>query len=208
MISNERIKEADRNVKQYIDDGLFRIKDESIKKFTDFFMRNAESSLQTAALLYQISEEKMTKDVLKIGAGFESYLWVIVCSYYSMFYAATALLAREGMKARGEMVHKVTADALIHFYISNKKLAKFQLQDYDEAKDVAGELVGREELMKRIEKKAGELIVAYEAERKKRSQFQYDTGLMTKKGYANTSLDRAKRFVGEISKILKSGSGS
>lgn len=74
MISNERIKEADRNVKQYIDDGLFRIKDESIKKFTDFFIRNAESSLQTAALLYQISEEKMTKDVLKIGAGFESYL--------------------------------------------------------------------------------------------------------------------------------------
>ncbi len=207
MISNERIKEADRNVKQYIEDGLFRIKDESIKKFTEFFMRNAESSLQTAALLYQISEEEVTKDVLKVGAGFESYLWVVVCSYYSMFYAATALLAKEGMKARGEVVHKVTADALIHFFMSNKKLAKL-IREYDEAKDVAGELVGREELMKRIEKKAGELIVAYEAERKKRSQFQYDTGLITKKGYANTSLDRAKRFVREISKILKSGGGS
>ena len=170
-------------------------------------MRNAESSLQTAALLYQISEEKMTKGLLKVSAGFESYLWVIVCSYYSMFYAATALLAGEGMKARGEIVHKVTADALIHFFMSNKKLAKL-IRDYDEAKDVAGELVGREELMKRIEKKAGELIVAYEAERKKRSQFQYDTGLMTKKGYANTSLDRAKGFVGEISKILKPGGGS
>jgi predicted nucleotidyltransferase len=55
MIAGERIKEADRNVKQYIADGLLRIKDESIKKFTGFFMRNAESSLQTAALLYQIS---------------------------------------------------------------------------------------------------------------------------------------------------------
>jgi predicted nucleotidyltransferase len=49
MISNERIKEADRNVKQYIDDGLFRIKDESIKKFTDFFMRNAESTFLSSS---------------------------------------------------------------------------------------------------------------------------------------------------------------
>ena len=207
MISDERIKEADRNVKQYIADGLLRVKDDSIKKFIGFFMRNAESSLQTAALLYQISEEKTTKDALRIGTEFESYLWVIVCSYYSMFYAATALLAKEGIKTSGEIVHKVTADALIHFFISNKKLAKL-IREYDDAKDVVGELVGREELMKRIEKKAGELIVAYEAERKKRSQFQYDTGLMTKKGYANTSLDRAKRFVGEISKILRPDDGS
>jgi uncharacterized protein (UPF0332 family) len=202
MISDERIEEADRNVREYIADGLLRVKDDSIKKFIGFFMSNADSSLQTAALLYQISEEKTMKDTLRISAEFESYLWVIVCSYYSMFYAATALLASEGMKARGEIVHKVTVDALIHFFMSNKKLAKL-IRDYDEAQDVAGELVGREELMKRIEKKAGELIVAYEAERKKRSQFQYDTGLTIKKGYANTSLDRAKRFVGETSKILK-----
>ena len=69
MISNERIKEADRNVKQYIDDGLFRIKDESIKKFTDFFMRNAESSLQTAALLVSAT---------LIGLGF--LLHALTCS--------------------------------------------------------------------------------------------------------------------------------
>jgi len=207
MISDQRIREADRNVKQYIADGLLRVKDQSIEKFAGFFMRNAGSSLQTAALLYQISEDESTKDALKVSIDFESYLWVIVCSYYSMFYAATALLAEEGIKARGEIVHKVTADALIHFFISNKKLAKL-IREYDEAKDIVGELVGREELMKRIEKKAGELIVAYEAERKKRSQFQYDTGLMTKKGYANTSLDRAKRFVGEISKLLESYGGT
>jgi uncharacterized protein (UPF0332 family) len=164
-------------------------------------MDNAESSLETAALLYMISDDETVKDRLKVSSEFESFLWVIVSSYYSMFYAATALLASEGVKARGEIVHKVTADALIHYFITNRKLAKM-LEEYDEAKDVVDELVGREEFMKRIETKANELIVAFESERRKRSKFQYDTGVLVKKGYATTSLARAKQFVEEIRKIL------
>ncbi len=74
--------------------------------------------------------------------------------------------------------------------------------EYDEAKDVVGELVGREEFLKRIEMKANELVVAYESERRKRSQFQYDTGVLVKRGFAETSLSRAKRFVEEARKIL------
>jgi hypothetical protein len=62
----------------------------------------------------------------------------------------------------------------------------------------------REELMKSMRKKANELIVAYESERGKRSKFQYDIGVQAKRGYAQTSLERAKEFVFEISKIVKS----
>ncbi len=201
MITDERIEEANRSARQYIADGLLRVKDATVKKFVGFFMDNAVSSLETAALLYKISDDETVKDRLRVSAEFESYLWVIVSSYYSMFYAATALLASEGIKARGEIVHKVTADALIHFFITNKKLAKL-LVEYDEAKEVVGELVGREQFMKRIEMKANELIVAFESERRKRSKFQYDTGVLVKKGYATTSLTRAKQFVEEIRKIL------
>jgi len=201
MMTDDRIREADHNVKQYVVDGILRVKDDTVKKFVRFFMDNAESSLETAALLYAVSDDKAVKDALKVGSEFESYPWVIVSSYYSMFYAATALLASEGIKARGEIVHKVTADALIHFFIKNRKLEKL-LEEYDEAKNVAGELIGREEFMKRIEKRADELIVAFESERRKRSKFQYDTGISIKKGYASTSLARAKQFVEEIRKIL------
>lgn len=200
MMTDDRIREADHNVRQYIVDGILRVKDDTVKKFVRFFMDNAESSLETAALLYAVSDDKVVKDTLKVGSEFESYLWVIASSYYSMFYAATALLASEGIKARGQIVHKVTADALIHF-IKNRKLAKL-LEEYDEAKNVAGELIGREEFMKRIEKKTDELIVAFESERRKRTRFQYDTGILIKKGYASTSLARAKQFVEEIRKIL------
>jgi hypothetical protein len=65
------------------------------------------------------------------------------------------------------------------------------------------ELVGREELMKRMQKKADELIISYEGERKKRSKFQYDIGVQAKRGYAQTSLERARSFVFEIRKLLK-----
>ena len=160
----------------------------------NFFMANAESSLRTASILQEISDESSLKETLKVSSDFESYLWVIVSSYYSMFYAATAILAKQGIRATGQIVHKVTADALIHFFASNEKLAKL-LDQYEEAQTVGLELVGREELMKKMQKKADELIISYEGERKKRSKFQYDIGIQAKRGYAQTSLQRARDFV-------------
>lgn len=203
MISKERITEAERNVKQYIDDGMLRVRDKDALKFVGFFMKNAESSLQTASILQQISDQQDLKDALKASSDFESYLWVIVISYYSMFYATTALLASQGVRATGQIVHKVTADAMIRFFVSNEKLARL-LEQYEEAQAVGLELIGREELMKSMKRKADELIIAYESERKKRSRFQYDIGAQAKRGYAQTSLERAREFVFEISKIVRS----
>jgi len=203
MIEKERLEEARRNVKIYTEDGLLKTGDKDAARFVDFFMSNADSSLRTASILQEISDDNSLKEMLKVSSDFESYLWVIVSAYYSMFYAATALLARQGIRATGQIVHKVTADALIHFFASNEKLAKL-LEQYEEAQTVGLELVGREELMKRMQKKADELIISYEGERKKRSKFQYDIGVQAKRGYAQTSLHRAKGFVFEIRKLLKS----
>jgi len=190
-------------VKQYIDEGLLKVKDREARKFISFFMKNAESSLQTASILQEISDDTNLKNMLKLSNDFETYLWVIVSSYYSMFYAATALLASQDIRATGQIVHKVTEDALIHFFVSNTKLARL-LEQYEEARAIGLELIGREELMKSMQKKADELVVAYESERKKRSKFQYDIGVEAKRGYSQTSLQRAREFVFEISKILKS----
>jgi len=203
MIEKERLEEARRNIKTYIEDGLLKTGDKDAARFIDFFMANAESSLRTASILQEISDDNSLKATLKVGSDFESYLWVIVSSYYSMFYAATAILAKQGVRATGQIVHKVTADALIHFFASNEKLAKL-LEQYEEAQTVGLELVGREELIKRMQKKADELIISYEGERKKRSKFQYDIGVQAKRGYAQTSLERARSFVFEIRKLLKS----
>jgi uncharacterized protein (UPF0332 family) len=203
MIDQARTNEAKRNVKQYVDDGLLKLNEKDAPRFVGFFMANAESSLRTASVLQQISDDDSLKEALKVGLNFESYLWVIVSCYYAMFYAATGLLAKQGIKASGQIVHKVTADALIHFFASNEKLAKL-LEQYEEAQTVGLELIGREELMKKMQKKADELIISYEGERKKRSKFQYDIGVQAKRGYAQTSLERARTFVFEINKLIKS----
>ena len=80
MITKERIEEANRNVRQYLSDGLLRAKDDTVKKFVGFLMDNATSSLETAALLHTISDDGKVKNVLKVSSEFESYLWVIVSS--------------------------------------------------------------------------------------------------------------------------------
>jgi uncharacterized protein (UPF0332 family) len=202
MIEKARLDQATRNVKTYLTDGLLKTGDKDASRFIDFFMSNAESSLRTASILQEISDQDTLKQTLKTGSDFEAYLWVIVSSYYSMFYSATALLAKQGIRATGQIVHKVTADALIHYFASNEKLAKL-LEQYEEAQTVGLELVGREELMKSMQKKADELIISYEGERKKRSKFQYDIGVQAKRGYAQTSLERARTFVFETRKLLK-----
>ena len=40
-------------------------------------------------------------------------LWVIVISYYAMFYAANAVLLHLGYRTGEKIAHKVTSDALI-----------------------------------------------------------------------------------------------
>ena len=201
MIEKRRIEEANRNVRQYLSEGLLMIGDSELKKLMPFFMDQAERSLRTASLLFDISTDEKVKEAVRVEKSFQSHLWVIVTSYYSMFYAALALLASEGIKAGRQLVHKVVADALVHFFISNRRLAKM-LEVYEEAKETSLELIGREELMKRVEKKADELIVSYERERGKRSRFQYDVGEMAKRGYAETSLRRAREFVSEMRIML------
>ena len=99
-------------MKQY-DEGFLRIKDEEVPKFASFFMKNAESSLQAASILHEISDQQALKSTLQVTGDFESYLWVIVSSDYSIFYVATALLASQGVRVTWQIVHKVTGDALL-----------------------------------------------------------------------------------------------
>ena len=58
------------------------------------------------------------------------------------------------------------------------------------------------ELIKRLKKKAKELIENYFYEKEKRGIFTYDMGMIALENKAKTSLERAKRFSEEIRKML------
>ena len=171
MLSTERIKEAESKVKSYLSEGL--LKKENFKSIIfETYLRNHRESLIVA--------RKMFNENL-------SNLWVVVISYYSMFYLANALLYKLGYKVGSKVAHKVTSDALIVF-VRNKLKDKL-IQDYELASSEALTL-------------SDNLLQSYDFEREKRSVFQYESTEEIKTAKAKTSLDRAEEFSIKIEKML------
>jgi len=123
-------------------------------------------------------------------ANNKSNLWVIVISYYSMFYIANALLYKLGYKVGDKIVHKVTVDALIVF--ARDKLREHLIESYEDTMDEALATI-----------KSDELIKYFDFERKKRGLIQYNTSEEIKRSKAKTSLDRTKEFVFQLIKMME-----
>jgi uncharacterized protein (UPF0332 family) len=171
MLTNDRINEAEHNVTSYIKDGL--LKKESFKNIVfQTYLRNNRESL--------LSARKLLNENI-------SNLWVVVISYYSMFYIANAILYKQGYKVGSKIAHKVTSDALIVFI--RTKLKKNMLEDYEIAITEALTL-------------SDNLLQNYDLERVKRSVFQYETTEEIKLAKAKTSIERAEQFTKEIEKLL------
>lgn len=178
MLSKEKIKQAERNVNNYLAEGM--LKKEHNETAMKTYRENADTSLETAKKLMELESE-----------SYKPYLWVIVAPYYSMFYIANAVLLNLGYKTTDYHRHQVTSDALI-IYVRNK-LKKGLLSQYEDTKTDALELVSS---------RADEVITSFTLEKDKRSKFQYETEEELKKGKAVTSLQRAKEFMNEMGKLL------
>ena len=171
MLSNEGIREAETNIRSYLSDGL--IKKEKFRDVVfETYMRNNRESLLVAKKLFN---ENL------------SNLWVVVISYYSMFYLANAMLYKLGYKIGPKIAHKVTSDALIVFV--RNKLKNSLIENYELAINDALTL-------------SENLLQNYDFEREKRSAFQYDSTDEIKIAKAKTSLTRAEEFSKETEKML------
>lgn len=96
MKTEKEIKIIEANIQLYLKDGLIKKGDyESLK---EFYLETAKKTLQTSDALMQISENNELKKKLNLLDSFETYLWVITSSYYSMFYILNALFAKNGIK--------------------------------------------------------------------------------------------------------------
>lgn len=175
MLDKKRIKEAEDNVRSYLDEGLLR-KTAMNRQVMSILLRNAKESLRVA-------EEVHQKNL--------SDLWVIVCSYYAMFYYANAVLLKCGYKVGERIVHKVTSDAMV-VYVRGK-LKESLIEEYEQTQEEALNLAGM---------KADSLIESFERERNKRRVIQYETMEVEKESKAKTSLQRAKEFAKEMDKLI------
>lgn len=176
MLSTERIREAEINVKGYLRNGLLK-KKEFDKNIFNSYIAKSDESLEVANYL---SENQI------------SPLWITVTSYYSMYYISNAVLYKMGYKVSEEISHKVTCDALID--IVRDKLKDSLLEEFEDVQDEALQLTNSE--------KADKIIESLDFERKKRSKFQYEMSTEVKDSRAKTSFERAKDFNLEMKKIL------
>lgn len=78
MLSDKRVKETESNVKKYLADGL--LKKQTNETAKEMYIENGDLSLETAQKL--LSLENQT---------YQPYLWVIVSSYYAMYYPCIIL---------------------------------------------------------------------------------------------------------------------
>ncbi len=175
MLDEKRIKEAEVNVKSYLEDGLLRKTKGYNSKILEILINNSKDSLKIAKIVSK-----------------KSSLWTIVCSYYSMYYIANAVLLQLGYKVGDKISHKVTSDALI-VYIRNRLKSKL-IEEFEEAKEEASEIAGL---------KTDSLLESFDFERGKRSRMQYNMTEEIKDSKAKTSFERAKSFVFEMEKLLE-----
>ena len=177
MLNKDKIKEAEANVIAYLNEGLLK-KAVSDPNAIKVLIKNARESILSAE---------------KLDSSKTSDLWVIVCSYYAMFYITNAVLHKLGYKVGDKIAHKVTSDAMIVY--ARKKLKESMLEEYEDIKEEALNLAGL---------KADSLIESFEFEKGKRNKIQYTTDEIEKQSKAKTSLKRAKEFVFEMEKFLAS----
>ncbi len=195
MLNQKRIQEAEHNFPRYVQEEWIFIKRADITQHVHFFLKNAETSLLTANTLLELSMQKEKRRAIGLKEDFESFLWVVVSSYYAMFYAALCLLAMHQIKIGEKSVHKVVADTLIAQFLKNKRLAKL-IDSYEETQSDALKIIGADE-------KAFQLIESFEHEREKRHCLQYELGAEAKQNLAMTSLKRAQTFIAEIRNLLR-----
>ena len=178
MLSDKRIKDAEKNVGAYLKEGLLSRNTSQTAK--EMYIKNSDLSLQTSHKLLSLETD-----------DYRPYLWIIVSAYYSMYYIANAVLLTLGYKVGDKISHKITADALIVF--ARNKLTRELLEEFEDTKEDALEFMAS---------KTDSLLEFLDFEREKRSRFQYQMDESIKKSKAVTSISRAKQFVFELKKLL------
>ena len=169
------------------------IREEKIKEPTfgskDFFLKKALQSIALSDRLSRLQDEE----------NIEANMWIINISYYSMFFAATALLAKYNKKIDSEVsIHILTYHALVHYFVNeDNKLEKQFIEEYKNAVDEA------EELLRISERKSFEFVNDFKNELEKRKIFTYNLGSIAEKNKAETSLKRAKSFVRVVENMIK-----
>lgn len=145
----------------------------------------AENELKHAEAVFKISRDISLKQELELLDTDTFYSGVISHAYYSIFFAAKAILIKEKVKTKSPNIHQATLDAFSYYLIISRKLDTKILLLYKSAVI-----------------KADSLLNLFVSEKEKRAEFTYKTLPDANMLPAKESLENAKKFLATIRKIL------
>ncbi len=158
--------------------------------WTKHHFSKANYNLRIARINFNLNEHKdFIKKLEKTEESdpeFNTYEWVIIMSYYSMFHSINALLRKIGVRVGKQYAHEITINLLLYYFYFTKIIEEELLKIY-----------------KNAEEKARGLVVSYIFAKEERTKYQYKVNLESQKEDAEKILDDAVNFVGRLKDIDK-----
>ncbi len=150
-------------------------------------LQRSENELAAAGVLFDVSaDRRLQEERFRLEREFTFYSGVISHAYYSIFYAAKALLAAEGVVTAAPDVHRKTLAAF------EERLVKTGLLD-----------VALLKIYKAMVVRADELFGIFAREKRKRGTFTYQKLPQANKAPAAESLTNAARFFKTAHALLR-----
>lgn len=150
------------------------------------YINRSQNELIAAISLMRLSTDVDAKKFFDIDSSITFYSAVISHAYYSIFYAAKALLLTKNIKTESPNIHKKTIDAFkLHFVDTG--ILDFKLF----------------EIYQKLVVRADTLLEIFADEKWKRGNFTYNTIPQANNAPAEDSIENAKIFVSNIMKILQ-----
>ncbi len=173
-------------LKKKIDKYLFKeqlFKSQEYTKFEKPYLIKSRKNFTVANFLFKVSDKYGLKKSLNLSQTFEAYEWVIVSSYYSMYTAALAALAKLSFKSKS---HTATIVVLEHYYVNAGKTLEFKhIHKLSKACEFSEEL-----------------IMKLKQTKTKRETAQYDATPAISRENAKKALEDADEFITKIEEIL------
>src|SRR3989344_9606087 len=77
----------------------------------EMFMKRARTEIDSASILFEVSNKKDQKDIFKIDEDETFYSGAISHAYYAIFYCAKAMLLTKKIETDSPEIHRKTFDA-------------------------------------------------------------------------------------------------
>ena len=152
----------------------------------DMYFKRARTELETAEILFEISNNEDTKTNFNISTDSTYFSGVISHAYYAIFYSAKAILLTKNIETKAPEIHRKTYEEFKEKFVDSGILDVKLLEIY-----------------KKMIVRADELLQIFKDEKWKRGHFTYQTIPQANKDPAEQSINNAINFIKHIKTVIE-----